>query len=96
MTATAELPTPQTDATPLVLFARLERAVEAGDHSTAAAVQQALAERGIIVRSGRPDAQGVHHPLQVEQLFHAHVKEVAPLERLRETLVLVQGSDPVK
>jgi hypothetical protein len=43
---------------PIVLFARLELAVERGDHATAAAVQRALAALGIDVRYGRPIREG--------------------------------------
>jgi hypothetical protein len=40
---------------PLVLFARLEIAVQRGDHAAAAAAQAALSRLGVIVRYGQPE-----------------------------------------
>ncbi|HJZ56250.1 MAG TPA: hypothetical protein VKE74_14890 [Gemmataceae bacterium] len=45
---------PITEDAPIVLFARLEQAVERGDHAAAAEYQQQLARLGIEVRYGRP------------------------------------------
>jgi hypothetical protein len=42
------------DETPILLFARLELAVERGDFATAAEVQRELGRRGIRVNYGRP------------------------------------------
>jgi hypothetical protein len=46
------------ELSPLVLFAQLQLAVESGDHEAAAAAQRQLARLGIVVRFGRPRAEG--------------------------------------
>jgi hypothetical protein len=43
---------------PLYWFARLEKAVEAGDHQTAAEAQRELARLGVRVNYGRPRRPG--------------------------------------
>jgi hypothetical protein len=53
VTATS-LPADATDW-PLFWFAKLESAVETGDHQTAAEAQQELARLGVRVNYGRPD-----------------------------------------
>ncbi len=52
MAATLSLPR-QTDW-PLYWFAKLEKAVEEGDHQTAAEAQRELARLGVRVSYGRP------------------------------------------
>ena len=54
MAATAS-PPPPTDW-PLYWFARLEKAVEQGDHQAAAEAQRELARLGVRVAYGRPNA----------------------------------------
>jgi hypothetical protein len=47
---------------PLYWFAKLEKAVEAGDHQTAAEAQRHLARLGVLVNYGRPrPRKGVSH-----------------------------------
>jgi hypothetical protein len=46
------------DESPILLFARLELAVERGDFATAAEVQRELGRRGIQVNYGRPAPGG--------------------------------------
>lgn len=49
---------PRLSAPPaLILFARLDMAVERGDHEAAAEAQRQLARLGITVRYGRPRRQ---------------------------------------
>ena len=61
MAETASLPPPT--ELPLYWFARLEKAVEQGDHQAAAEAQRELARLGVRVAYGRPGArrQGVRH-----------------------------------
>jgi hypothetical protein len=54
MAGTASLPAP-TDW-PLYWFARLEKAVDQGDHQVAAEAQRELARLGVRVSYGRPTA----------------------------------------
>jgi len=55
------LPVPVTDW-PLYWFARLEKAVEQGDHQAAAEAQRHLARLGVRVNYGRPSSrQEVDH-----------------------------------
>jgi hypothetical protein len=58
---TASLP-PPTDW-PLYWFARLEKAVEQGDHQGAAEAQRELARLGVRVAYGRPHADRQEVPL---------------------------------
>ena len=67
---------------PIVLFARLELAVESGDHATAAETQRELARLGITVRY-------VHHLLEpTGRTFSEHVLDrrlARAIELLRDT-----------
>jgi hypothetical protein len=54
MSSLATPPDPPVIDWPLYWFARLEKAVEAGDHQAAAEVQRHLARLGVRVRYGRP------------------------------------------
>jgi hypothetical protein len=60
MNATCDPPGLPHLQSPLVLFARLELAVERGDHATAAEAQRALARIGIEVKYGRPRLETAH------------------------------------
>jgi hypothetical protein len=53
-------PPPPTDW-PLYWFARLEKAVEAGNHQAAAEAQRQLARLGVRVSYGRPASGGPIH-----------------------------------
>jgi len=47
---------------PLYWFAKLEKAVEEGDHQTAAEAQRELARLGVRVAYGRPEAGKEPYP----------------------------------
>jgi hypothetical protein len=50
-------PTHPVEDLPIYWFARLERAVEQGDHAAAAEAQRQLARLGVRVNYGRPRGQ---------------------------------------
>ena len=50
-------PAPPVDDWPLYWFAKLEKAVEAGDHQAAAEAQRELARLGVRLNYGRPQRQ---------------------------------------
>ena len=54
MTSALTNPDPTVKDWPLYWFARLEKAVEEGDHQTAAVAQRHLARLGVQVSYGRP------------------------------------------
>jgi hypothetical protein len=59
------MPAPATQSTdtrdwPLYWFARLEQAVNDGDHESAALAQRELKKLGVHVRFGRRESEAVH------------------------------------
>jgi hypothetical protein len=62
VTAPPTEPSADYERWPVYWFARLEMAVEAGDHRAAARAQRRLARLGVRVNYGRPrPAEGVRH-----------------------------------
>ena len=58
---TVSPPDPPVTDWPLYWFARLEKAVEAGNHQAAAEAQRQLARLGVLVKYGRPCLQEAAH-----------------------------------